>query len=57
MKLKQQTVTVGGRTDQAYGTACLQPNGNWEIIDTRQPECFMILPCPPLSLGPTSTAM
>jgi hypothetical protein len=31
----QQTVTVGGRTEQAYGTACLQPDGDWEIIETR----------------------
>lgn len=31
----QQTVTVGGRTEQAYGTACLQPDGSWEIVNTR----------------------
>jgi len=31
----QQTITVGGRTEQAYGTACLQPDGSWEIVDTR----------------------
>ena len=31
----QQTVNVGGRTEQAYGTACLQPDGDWEIIETR----------------------
>ena len=31
----QQTVTVGGRTEQAYGTACLQPDGAWEIIGTK----------------------
>ena len=30
----QQTVTVGGRTEQAYGTACLQPDGSWEILGT-----------------------
>ncbi len=28
----QQTVTVGGRTEQAYGTACMQPDGAWQII-------------------------
>ncbi|MCE2510047.1 MAG: hypothetical protein J4G10_03580 [Alphaproteobacteria bacterium] len=28
----QQSVTVGGNTEQAYGTACRQPDGNWEII-------------------------
>ena len=30
----QQTVTVGGRTEQAYGTACLQPDGSWEIVNS-----------------------
>ena len=30
----QQTVMVGGKTRQAYGTACLQPDGAWEIIPT-----------------------
>ncbi len=24
-----QTVTVGGRTESAYGTACRQPDGSW----------------------------
>jgi len=28
----QQTVTIGGRTEQAYGTACQQPDGAWQII-------------------------
>lgn len=27
----QQTVTVGGETQQAYGTACRQPDGSWKI--------------------------
>ena len=27
----QQTVTVGGRTQEAYGTACRQPDGTWRI--------------------------
>lgn len=27
----QQTVTVGGQTQQAYGTACRQPDGSWKI--------------------------
>lgn len=30
----QQAVTVGGRTEQAYGTACQQPDGAWEIVAT-----------------------
>ncbi|MEW5703428.1 MAG: RT0821/Lpp0805 family surface protein [Pseudomonadota bacterium] len=28
----QQTVTVGGNTEQAYGTACRQEDGSWEIV-------------------------
>ena len=27
----QQTVTVGGNTEEAYGTACRQPDGSWKI--------------------------
>jgi hypothetical protein len=27
----QQSVTIGGVTQQGYGTACLQPDGSWEI--------------------------
>lgn len=26
------TVTVGGQTEKAYGTACRQPDGQWEIV-------------------------
>ena len=28
----QQTVTVGGELQSAYGTACRQPDGSWEIV-------------------------
>ena len=28
----QQTVTVGGETQEAYGTACRMPDGSWQII-------------------------
>ena len=28
----QQTVTIGGQTEQAYGTACRQPDGSWQIV-------------------------
>ena len=28
----QQTVTVGGRTEEAYGTACRQADGSWKIV-------------------------
>ena len=29
----QQEITVGGQTEQAYGTACLQEDGSWKITD------------------------
>lgn len=28
----QQTVTVGGKTEQAYSTACRQPDGTWKVV-------------------------
>ncbi len=28
----QQTVTVGNRTQEAYGTACRQPDGSWKMV-------------------------
>lgn len=30
----QQTVTIGGKTEEAYGTACRMPDGSWKIIST-----------------------
>lgn len=27
-----QSVTVGGKTEEAYGTACRQPDGAWKIV-------------------------
>lgn len=27
----QQTIVVGGRSQNAYGTACRQPDGSWQI--------------------------
>lgn len=30
----QQTVMIGGRSESAYGTACLQPDGAWEVVST-----------------------
>ncbi len=30
----QQTITVAGKAEQAYGTACQQPDGAWEIVST-----------------------
>ena len=29
----QQTVTIGGNTERAYGTACKQADGSWKIIN------------------------
>jgi surface antigen len=29
----QQTITVSSRSETAYGTACLQPDGSWRIVD------------------------
>jgi surface antigen len=28
-----QTVNIGGQTEQAYGTACRQPDGSWKVIN------------------------
>jgi surface antigen len=28
----QQTITVGGQTQDAYGRACRQPDGSWKIV-------------------------
>jgi len=30
----QQTVTVGGKTENAYGTACRNADGSWQIVST-----------------------
>ncbi|MFH1804775.1 MAG: RT0821/Lpp0805 family surface protein [Pseudomonadota bacterium] len=29
----QQTVVVGGEEQQAYGTACRQPDGSWKVVN------------------------
>ena len=29
----QTTVIVGGRRESAYGRACMQPDGSWQIVD------------------------
>ena len=28
----QNRITVGGRTENGYGTACRQPDGSWQIV-------------------------
>ena len=32
----QHEVTIGGKKEQSYGTACRQPDGSWEVISTGQ---------------------
>lgn len=32
----QQTISVGGRAEQAFGTACRQPDGSWRIVGPQQ---------------------
>lgn len=29
----QQTITVGGKRQQGYGTACRQPDGSWKVVN------------------------
>ena len=29
----QATTRIGGRLQQSYGTACMQPDGSWQIIN------------------------
>lgn len=28
----QRRVSIGGKTEEAYGTACRQPDGSWEVV-------------------------
>ncbi|HMM13159.1 MAG: RT0821/Lpp0805 family surface protein [Parvibaculum sp.] len=30
-----QTVNIGGKTERAYGTACRQPDGSWQIVSNQ----------------------
>jgi surface antigen len=34
----QQTVTIGGQQQQAYGTACRMPDGAWEVVSSEPVE-------------------
>jgi surface antigen len=29
----QQSITVGGESESAYGTACRQPDGSWQVVN------------------------
>ncbi len=31
----QQQVTIGGQNQEAYGTACRQPDGSWQVVDQK----------------------
>lgn len=31
----QKSIHVGGRIESGYGTACMQPDGSWMIVETR----------------------
>ena len=31
----QQDVTIGGDKTEAYGTACMQPDGSWQVVDNQ----------------------
>lgn len=33
-----QTVTIGGKTQKGYGTACLQPDGSWRMVTPAEAE-------------------
>jgi hypothetical protein len=40
-------VTIGGQPQQAYGTACLQPDGSWKIeqqIADQPPQTYVVAP-------------
>jgi hypothetical protein len=40
-------VTVGGQQQQAYGTACLQPDGSWRIeqhVADQPPQTYVVSP-------------
>jgi hypothetical protein len=32
----QQTITVGGTAQEAYGTTCQQPDGSWKVVGAPQ---------------------
>jgi surface antigen len=33
----QQEVRIGGNAESAYGTACRNPDGSWEVVSTGTP--------------------
>ena len=43
----QQTITVGGETQEAYGTTCQQPDGRWKVVGPSQAAPLQSPPGPP----------
>ena len=41
-----KTVTIGGTQQQAYGTACRQPDGTWKLAQQEAPAIGAALPPP-----------
>ncbi len=41
-----KNVTVGRRIQEAYGTACLQPDGSWQVVGSREQVYFEDDPFP-----------
>lgn len=50
----QQTITVGGTPQEAYGTTCLQPDGSWKVVGAPQsaPETQPPAPPPQIAAAP-----
>lgn len=34
----QRRVTIGGKVQDSYGTACMQPDGSWKIVNEDNPQ-------------------
>jgi hypothetical protein len=43
----QETVTIAGRLQQAYGTACRQPDGSWKLQPAAEAAAINSAPPPP----------
>lgn len=38
------SITIGGKAEQGYGTACRQPDGTWQIVDNEQQTTLQTAP-------------
>jgi hypothetical protein len=52
----QQTVTIAGRPQQAFGTACRQPDGSWKLQPASAPSAAAAPP-PPSTVSPAPTVV